>query len=129
MKLNRLRSLPRPLYYLYAGSMITRMGAFVFPYLTIYLSEARGYGFETVRNHPVGGQHRFVVRQFCRRIPDRPLESQTDTDSGVVVERIRFCGAGVSVRHGGAVCAVSVRRISRFRNVHAGGQYRDRRLD
>lgn len=40
--------LPRPLYFLFAGTVITRMGSFVFPYLTIYLSEERGYGYETV---------------------------------------------------------------------------------
>ena len=45
--IERFRQLPSPLYYLFAGTMITRMGAFVFPYLTIYLSEARGYGFAT----------------------------------------------------------------------------------
>ena len=48
MNLAKFRQLPRPLFYLYAGTMITRMGAFVFPYLTIYLSEARGYSFEIV---------------------------------------------------------------------------------
>lgn len=40
--------LPRSLYFLFAGTIITRMGAFVFPYLTIYLSEARGHGFDRV---------------------------------------------------------------------------------
>ncbi len=40
----KLRQLPRELHFLYVGTTVTRMGAFVFPYLTIYLSEARGYG-------------------------------------------------------------------------------------
>lgn len=43
-----LCGLPRPLYFLFAGTVITRMGSFVFPYLTIYLSEERGYGYEMV---------------------------------------------------------------------------------
>ena len=46
--IEKLRRLPRPLFYLYAGTTITRLGAFVFPYLTIYLSEARGYGADRV---------------------------------------------------------------------------------
>ena len=46
--LDKLRQLPRPLYVLFAGTAITRLGAFVFPYLTIYLSEARGYGVDRV---------------------------------------------------------------------------------
>ena len=48
MAFAKFRKLPPSLYYLFAGTMITRMGAFVFPYLTIYLSEAREYGFGTV---------------------------------------------------------------------------------
>ena len=44
----QLRQLPRPLFFLFAGTMVTRLGAFVFPYLTIYLTESRGYGYETV---------------------------------------------------------------------------------
>ena len=43
-----LLRLPRPLFFLYAGTIVTRMGAFVFPYLTIYLSESRGFGFDHV---------------------------------------------------------------------------------
>ena len=46
--LEKLRRMPRALYFLFAGTTITRLGAFVFPYLTIYLSEARGYGFDRV---------------------------------------------------------------------------------
>ncbi len=46
--LDRLRQLPGPLYCLFAGTTITRLGSFVFPYLTIYLSEARGYGADRV---------------------------------------------------------------------------------
>ena len=46
--LETLRRLPRSLYVLYAGTTITRLGTFVFPYLTIYLSEARGYGVDRV---------------------------------------------------------------------------------
>lgn len=48
MNLGPWRDLPRPLFFLFAGTMITRMGAFVFPYLTVYLAEARGYSFETI---------------------------------------------------------------------------------
>ena len=40
--------LPKPLYFLYAGTIVTRMGAFVFPYLTIYLSEVREFGLDVV---------------------------------------------------------------------------------
>ena len=39
-----LRQLPRPLWFLYAGTTITRLGSFVFPYLTIYLADGRGFG-------------------------------------------------------------------------------------
>jgi MFS family permease len=46
--IEKLRQLPRPLYVLFAGTMITRLGAFVFPFLTIYLSEARGYTVDRV---------------------------------------------------------------------------------
>lgn len=45
---SRLRQLPRPLFFLFAGTTISRLGAFVFPFLTIYLSEARGYGADRV---------------------------------------------------------------------------------
>ena len=44
----QLRRMPRALYFLFAGTTVTRLGAFVFPYLTIYLSEARGYGVDRV---------------------------------------------------------------------------------
>lgn len=40
--LDRLRRLPRPLLALYAGTVATRLGAFVVPYLTLYLVDARG---------------------------------------------------------------------------------------
>ncbi len=46
--LEKLRQLPRELYLLYVGTTITRLGAFVFPYLTIYLTEAQGYGVDRV---------------------------------------------------------------------------------
>ena len=46
--IDKLRQLPPGLFFLFAGTIITRMGAFVFAYLTIYLSEARGYGFDQV---------------------------------------------------------------------------------
>ena len=39
--LDRLRRLPRPLLALYAGTLATRVGAFVVPYLTLYLVDAR----------------------------------------------------------------------------------------
>jgi len=38
----RLRSLPRGLLPLYAGTIATRLGTFVVPYLTLYLSQDRG---------------------------------------------------------------------------------------
>ena len=44
----KLKQLPVPLHFLFAGTMVTRLGSFVFPYLTIYLSESRGYRYETV---------------------------------------------------------------------------------
>lgn len=40
--LEHVRRLPRSLACLYAGTTATRLGAFVVPYLTIYLSEGRG---------------------------------------------------------------------------------------
>ena len=40
--LDRLVGLPRPLLALYAGTVATRHGAFVVPYLTLYLVDARG---------------------------------------------------------------------------------------
>ncbi|MHC4991475.1 MAG: MFS transporter [Planctomycetota bacterium] len=46
--IERLRQLPGALWVLFAGTTVTRLGAFVFPYLTIYLSEARGYRFDVV---------------------------------------------------------------------------------
>ena len=46
--IGRLKQLPRPLFFLFAGTIVTRLGSFVFPYLTIYLSESRGYSYETV---------------------------------------------------------------------------------
>lgn len=45
---DKLRQLPRALYVLYLGTTITRLGTFVFPYLTIYLTQARGYGVDRV---------------------------------------------------------------------------------
>lgn len=44
----KLWQLPRSLYFLFAGTTITRLGSFVFPYLTIYLTEAQGYGADRV---------------------------------------------------------------------------------
>ena len=43
-----LRDLPRELTFLYAGTTITRMGSYVFPFLTIYLTAERGYEKATV---------------------------------------------------------------------------------
>jgi MFS family permease len=43
-----IRRLSRPLFFLYGGTIVTRMGAFVFPYLTIYLSDSRGFGLDHV---------------------------------------------------------------------------------
>lgn len=45
--LDQLRALPRSLAYLYAGTIATRLGSFVVPYLTLYLSEHRGLGPST----------------------------------------------------------------------------------
>ncbi len=39
---SRLRALPRGLLALYAGTVATRLGTFVVPYLTLYLSQERG---------------------------------------------------------------------------------------
>jgi len=41
--LREVARLPRQLRVVYAGTTINRLGTFVFPYLTIYLSEVRGY--------------------------------------------------------------------------------------
>lgn len=46
--IGEIRSLPRPLWYLFAGTAITRLGTFVFPLLTVYLSEARGFPVDAV---------------------------------------------------------------------------------
>jgi MFS family permease len=46
--MGELRRLSRSLLFLYGGTIVTRMGAFVFPYLTIYLSESRGLGLDYV---------------------------------------------------------------------------------
>lgn len=43
-----LRALPRAVWLLVAGTAITRAGAFVFPYLTIYLGQRRGLPLSTV---------------------------------------------------------------------------------
>ena len=42
------RRINRSLIFLYAGTIVTRLGAFVFPYLTIYLSERREFGLDQV---------------------------------------------------------------------------------
>lgn len=39
---DQVRRLPRSLAYLYLGTIATRLGSFVVPYLTLYLSEHRG---------------------------------------------------------------------------------------
>lgn len=46
--LDRLRRLPAPLWFVYAGTTVNRLGAFVFPFLTIYLMEGRGLSFTQV---------------------------------------------------------------------------------
>jgi MFS family permease len=38
-------SLPPALKFLYAGTIVSRLGTFVVPYLTLYLSQARGFSF------------------------------------------------------------------------------------
>ncbi len=43
-----LRALPRAVWLLVAGTTITRAGAFVFPFLTIYLGQQRGLPLSTV---------------------------------------------------------------------------------
>ena len=43
----RLRGLPRALLPLYAGTVVTRLGTFVVPYLTVYLSQERGLSLAT----------------------------------------------------------------------------------
>jgi MFS family permease len=37
--------LPRALLFLYSGTIVSRLGTFVVPYLTLYLSQARGFTF------------------------------------------------------------------------------------
>lgn len=44
---SRPGALPRPLLALYAGTIATRLGTFVVPYLTLYLSQTRGFDFST----------------------------------------------------------------------------------
>ncbi len=39
---SRLNALPRALVFLYAGTIASRLGTFVVPYLTLYLSQGRG---------------------------------------------------------------------------------------
>ncbi len=46
--ISRLTKLPAPLWFLFAGTTITRLGSFVFPFLTIYLSEARSFSADRV---------------------------------------------------------------------------------
>jgi MFS family permease len=46
--LREVARLPRPLRVVYAGTTVNRLGAFVFPYLTIYLAEVRGYSLAAV---------------------------------------------------------------------------------
>ena len=46
--LREVLALPRPLRVVFAGTAINRLGAFVFPYLTIYLSQARGFSLAVV---------------------------------------------------------------------------------
>lgn len=44
---SRIRALPRQLFPLYAGTIATRIGTFVVPYLTLYLSTQRGLALST----------------------------------------------------------------------------------
>ena len=40
---HELRGLPRPLWFLFAGTTVTRAGSLAFPVLTIYLEQERGF--------------------------------------------------------------------------------------
>lgn len=50
-----LRSLPRPLWILFAGTTVVRLGAFVVPYLAIYLSQTLGFSLVTTGQAIAGG--------------------------------------------------------------------------
>jgi MFS family permease len=41
--LNQYRGLPRPIYWIFIARLVNTMGAFVYPFLTIYLTETLGY--------------------------------------------------------------------------------------
>ena len=70
--LERLRQLPRPLHYLFAGTVATRLGTFVVPYLTIYLSQGRGMTFAaTGRVIAAGGVGLLVGNVLGGHLADR----------------------------------------------------------
>jgi MFS family permease len=62
-----VRGLPRPFWYLLGGQLLNRLGGFVFPFLTLYLTGARGipieragaivslYGLGAIAAGPIGG--------------------------------------------------------------------------
>lgn len=49
------RKLPRALWVLYLGTIVNRLGTFVFPFLTLYLTEARELGTAAVGQILAGG--------------------------------------------------------------------------
>src|SRR5690242_3627590 len=65
--LPRTRGLPPPFWYLLGGQLLNRIGGFVFPFLTLYLTGARGmpveragaivslYGVGAIAAGPLGG--------------------------------------------------------------------------
>src|SRR5215831_15569531 len=42
------RGLPKTFWWLWAGSLVNRLGACVFPFLALYLRETRGFAVENV---------------------------------------------------------------------------------
>ena len=46
--IEKLRRLDRPLWFLFAGTTVTRLGTFVFPLLTVYLSQVRDFPLDEV---------------------------------------------------------------------------------
>ena len=67
MNRTHLRGLPRPFWYLFAGTLVNRVGAFISPFLALYLTGERGFtvsdagvvlsllGLGAAISQPVGG--------------------------------------------------------------------------
>ena len=93
----KFRSLPRSLYFLFAGTIVTRMGAFVFPYLTIYLSEERGYGFHTIGDRSVRWKCWAARRELRGRHTRGQMETAGDASSRPVAKRRRILRVGNAI--------------------------------